>query len=205
MKVPFNIAVLGSGFGSSFKAMLPLLKSSAPHAKIAVVLSNKEAAPVLTFAKEQGFPHACIISKGLSRQAFEIQLHQQLEGHQIDLIILAGFMRILSPWLIEQWPNKIINVHPSLLPRHKGLMDMQVHQAVIDAKEVESGCSVHKVTAQVDEGDLLIQLKCNVSPNDSAESLKAKVQVLEGPALVQAIKTTMDNRKLINEQSYITT
>ncbi len=190
--MPFNIVVMGSGFGSSFRSMLPILENEVPNATVALVLSNKSEAPILHFAKYKGLTTDCILSKGLSRQAFDEHLHDTLIKHRIDLVVLTGFMRILTAWFVEHWPKKIINVHPSLLPRHKGLMDLAVHQAVIDAKESQSGCSVHLVTERVDEGPVLAQLTCDVSAGCHAQKLKEKVQALEGRALVNAIQKMME-------------
>ena len=97
-------------------------------------------------------------------------------------------MRILSPVFINSFKNKILNIHPSLLPKHAGLMDLDVHQSVINACDNISGCTIHQVTEEVDAGDTILQLKCDVSENETAESLKAKIQALESKAWVEVIK-----------------
>merc|ERR1719160_861727 len=99
-----------------------------------------------------------------------------LEDEGVDLVLLVGFMRILSPQFCQRWAGRVLNVHPSLLPRHKGLMDLDVHRAVLEAGEAETGCSVHLVTADVDDGAVVLQKCVSVDPSDTPETLKGKVQ-----------------------------
>jgi len=105
------------------------------------------------------------------------------------LVLLIGFMRILSPVFIKAFEGKILNIHPSLLPKHAGLMDLDVHQSVIDAGDDKSGCTIHQVTEEVDGGDIVLQLECEVVENDTPESLKEKVQGLESKAWVDVIES----------------
>ena len=104
------------------------------------------------------------------------------------MVLLIGFMRILSRGFVSAWEGKIVNVHPSLLPKHAGGMNESVHQQVLDAKDKETGCTVHLVTTRVDEGPILVQKKCVVDPEDTVGSLKNKVQRLEGEAFIEAIR-----------------
>ena len=111
----------------------------------------------------------------------------ELSNYQIDLILLIGWMRILSPVLVKSYKNKIINVHPSLLPKFAGGMDTNVHKEVLDAGETETGCTIHYVDETVDGGEIILQKKCIIEPYDTPDTLKAKVQKLEGEAFVEVI------------------
>lgn len=191
-----KMAVLGSTRGSNLPPILAAIESGELDASVEVVISNKSDSGILEKAKVAGIPAEIVLtgSRGQAdgmtpREAFDREVHSILLNHNVDLIVMIGYMRIVSPWFVQQWEGRMINVHPSLLPKHKGLMNLQVHQAVLDAGETETGCSVHLVTEAVDEGEVLIQKTCAVSPDDTAESLKAKVQALEAGALVEAIKS----------------
>jgi phosphoribosylglycinamide formyltransferase-1 len=157
------------------------------QAEIAVVISNKENAGILEKAKHHHLTHVYISPQQTSREAYDQKLSSVLHAHQVDLILLIGYMRILSNQFVAEWQNAILNVHPSLLPAFSGGMDQNVHQAVLDAGVKETGCTVHYVIEEVDAGPILIQKKCSVLPDDTAESLKTRVQQLEGLALIEAI------------------
>ena len=111
----------------------------------------------------------------------------------MDIVLLVGFMRIFSPVFCNEWKGKAVNVHPSLLPKHAALMDLEVHQSVLDAGDTESGCTVHMVDAVVDAGSIVVQPSVSVASDDTAESLKGKVQALEAPALVEAVNIFASN------------
>ncbi len=185
---PLRIAILGSTRGSNLEPIVVAINNKTLNAEISIVISNKISAGILEKASNFKLNFAAISpEKGEARADYDQRLAKVLLKQSIDLIILIGFMRILSPEFIHRFQNKIINVHPSLLPKHQGLMDLQVHQAVLEAHEKISGCSVHLVTEIVDGGTILVQKQCEVLPNDTAETLKAKVQALEGSALIEAI------------------
>ncbi|MGM9454064.1 phosphoribosylglycinamide formyltransferase [Legionella bozemanae] len=182
-----RIAVLGSTRGTNLNTIVAAMKQQQLSASIELVLSNKADALILEKAARFGIKSMFVNPQGLSRVDFDHELSKILKFHQIDLVVLIGYMRILSAEFVDNWENKIINIHPSLLPAYAGLMNLDVHQAVIAGAEVETGCTVHFVTAQVDAGPIILQKKCPVLPNDTSEILKARVQELEGPALVEAI------------------
>ncbi len=182
-----KLGILGSTRGTSMQA---LLKASAQHQvplDIALVLSDREKAPILERAKERAIPHFFIDKMGLTREAYDRQLTFQLERHAVDLVLLIGYMSILSREFFHHWRHKVMNVHPSLLPLFAKGMDSHVHQAVLSAGSTESGCSVHYVTEDIDAGPLIVQKKCMVLKEDTVETLKARVQALEGEALLEAI------------------
>ena len=110
-----------------------------------------------------------------------------LKEHNVDLILLIGFMRILSSTFCKNWSGKILNVHPSLLPKYAGGMDTNVHEEVLKNNDEETGCTIHLVTDEVDGGPIIIQKKCKVDSNDTIDSLKSKVQSLEGEAFLEVI------------------
>lgn len=183
-----KLAILGSTRGTGMIAIIDAIKASVLPATIQIVVSNKKDALILERARHQNLPTLFIDPTNLSRDQYDLKLTECFLAHQVDVIVLVGYMRILSNEFIAKWRNKVINVHPSLLPAFSGLMDEQVHLAVLDSGVKESGCSVHVVTETVDSGPILMQKKCVVLSDDTLASLKARVQLLEGEALVEAIK-----------------
>lgn len=184
-----QLAVLGSTRGTHLQTLIEAIKQQELHARIQIVISNKADAVILERAAQHQIDCECIASKGLSREVYDAQISAYLQQrYQIDLIVLIGYMRILSSAFVTQWQNKIINVHPSLLPNFSGMMDLDVHRAVIAAGEKESGCTVHYVTQDVDAGPIILQKKCPVLSTDTPESLKSRVQAEEGSALIEAIR-----------------
>jgi phosphoribosylglycinamide formyltransferase-1 len=185
-----RLGILGSTRGSNLAAIIAAIESAQLAASIEIVISNKSDALILERAANAGLKAQFVDAIGLAREAYDLRVSEILAEHKVDLVVLIGYMRILSPVFISHWKNKIINVHPSLLPLHAGKMDLDVHRAVIAAGEKESGCSVHYVTEEVDAGPVIIQKKCVVHRDDTPEELKARVQKLEGEALVEAIALT---------------
>ncbi|WP_180173710.1 phosphoribosylglycinamide formyltransferase [Acinetobacter sp. YH01024] len=168
-----KIAVLVSGSGSNLQALIDANLSG----QIVGVISNKPDAFALQRAEKAKIATAVIEHKQYpSREAFDDVMHQQLLDWDVDLVILAGFMRILSPKFVKAWEGKMINIHPSLLPNYKG---MHTHQRVLNTGDVFHGCTVHYVTAELDAGQALAQGVLKVNVHDHAESLANRVHVLE--------------------------
>ena len=142
---------------------------------------------ILERAKKFRLPTKFIDPTGLTREIFDQQVSLCLHQHQVDFIVLMGYMRILSREFVKEWEHKIINVHPSLLPAFAGKMDLDVHRAVLDAGMKETGCTVHYVTEEVDAGPIILQKTCEVLPSDTPEILKARIQTLEGEAMVEVL------------------
>jgi len=186
-----RIGVLGSTRGTALLPVMEACASGALDAEIVAVVSNKADAPILEKGKSLGptIVSKFVSAKGLSRSEHDAECTAALVGAGVDYVLCVGYMRILSPSFCKFWAGRCINVHPSLLPKHAGGMDLEVHQAVLDAKEGETGCTIHEVTDQVDGGPIVLQKKVAVSKDDTAESLKAKVQPLEGAAFVEAIQS----------------
>lgn len=195
LKRPIRIALVGSTRGSSSQAAIDAMKAGELNAKVAIVISNKKDAGILERGKNEGF--RCLhlpCAKGTDRSVYDATVTAAMREEGVDLVMLVGFMRIVSAEFCKEWEGACINIHPSLLPKHAGGMDLEVHKAVLDAKEDESGCSVHLVTAEVDEGPVVVQRKVKVDPSDTPETLKAKVQAEEGPALIEAIRLFGEDR-----------
>jgi len=192
-----NLAILGSTHGTVMMGLLDAIAQGQLPAQIQVVISNKEDAPILTRAREHQLEAIFIDPAGLSREEYDQQLSEKMKEKNVDLILLIGYMRILTKQFVQQWPQRVMNIHPSLLPEFAGRMDQDVHQAVLNAKKTETGCTVHYVTEQIDEGPIVLQKHCIVAAHDNVESLKARVQALEKEALIEAIihynSTDLDN------------
>lgn len=180
------IAVLISGSGSNLQALIDACANPDFPARIALVLSNKEDAYGLTRAKNAGIPTHVISHRDYeSREAFDDEMDQILCSEGVELICLAGFMRILSDGFVEKWQGKMINIHPSLLPKYKGL---HTHQRAIKAGDAEAGCSVHWVVREVDGGEIIAQARVPVLSDDTPESLAARVLAEEHKLYPAALK-----------------
>jgi phosphoribosylglycinamide formyltransferase 1 len=199
-----NIAVLGSSRGTSIDKSFEQIALGKLKAKVQVVISNKPDAYILERAKSYGFESICVPSKGKVRSVFDTDLLTELQKYELDLIILVGYMKILDAKFVQAYKGKIINVHPSLLPKFAGGMDGDVHRAVIEAGETESGCTVHLVDQGVDTGQILLQKSCLLGDGETPESLKTKVQKLESQALLEVIRDwDMFKTNAVNQQSLV--
>lgn len=175
MKKP-RVAILISGRGSNMRALINAAKEPGYPAKIVGVLSNVAEAAGLDYARGEGVPTEVRSHKDLGREAFERSVEEVLHRWQVDLICLAGFMRILTPEFVGRWESRIINVHPSLLPEYRGL---HTHERALADGAIWHGCTVHYVTAGLDEGKAIIQSRIAVLDTDTPESLAARVLVEE--------------------------
>ncbi len=186
---PLKLGVLGSTRGTILEPIIQAVVHKRIKATIEVVISDKQDAFILQRAHQYRIPAHLISPQGLERVVYDQAITETLSSYKVDLILLIGYLRILSPAFVNQWQGKIINIHPSLLPAFAGLMDLKAHRAVLDAKVKISGCTVHYVTHDVDAGPIIVQKSCAVLSNDTPESLKMRVQQLEGPAMIEAINT----------------
>ena len=183
-----RLAVLGSTKGTDLQAIIDAIADGRLEAEVVVVISNKEQPYILERAKQQDIETLYIPMKDKSREQFDEKVMEVLDEKKVDLVLLIGYMRFLSKPFVDKWRNKIMNVHPSLLPKFAGGMDKNVHQVVLDAGEKETGCTIHFVDEKADTGPIIIQKKCDVEVGETVDTLKAKVQKLEGEAFVEAIK-----------------
>lgn len=169
-----RLAILISGRGTNMEALLKAAEDAAYPAEPVLVLSNRPDAKGLETASAAGIPTRAIDHKlyGKDREAFERELDAALTDTGIEIIALAGFMRVLTPWFVTRWEGRMINIHPSLLPKYKGL---DTHQRAIDAGDREAGCTVHWVSAGVDEGEIIAQAAIPILPGDTADTLAARL------------------------------
>lgn len=183
-----RVAVLGSTRGSALRPIVAAWKTGELDMDLVAVISNRRKAPILDYAREEGIEAIHISAVGLEREEFDSRVTAQLLKLRVDLVLMIGYMRIVSPPFVRQWRGRLLNIHPSLLPRHGGLMDLDVHQAVLDAGDAESGCTLHLAEEEVDSGRIVLQRRCPVLPDDTAETLKARVQALEAETFLDLLK-----------------
>jgi formyltetrahydrofolate-dependent phosphoribosylglycinamide formyltransferase len=169
-----KVGVLISGRGSNMSALIAAAKAADYPAEIALVIANAPDAGGLEAARAEGVKALVIDSKpfGKDRQAHEQAMDAALRAAGVEVICLAGFMRLLTPWFVDAWPGRLLNIHPSLLPDLKGL---HTHARAIEAGHVEAGCTVHIVTADLDDGPILGQARVPVLPGDDEGALAARV------------------------------
>jgi phosphoribosylglycinamide formyltransferase-1 len=172
MRDPNRAAILISGRGSNMRALV----EQASGYEVVLVASNKPLAPGLEWARERGLATWALESKGIAKEEFDRQLSAALEEHGVGTIALAGFMRILSTWFVEEWRGRIVNVHPSLLPKYRGL---DTHARALQAGDEISGCSVHIVTEELDAGDVLGRAEVPILPGDTPATLEQRVLAAE--------------------------
>ena len=173
-----RIAVFVSGGGTNLEALLQAQESGAiPHGEIVLVCASSAKAYALVRAENHGVPAVTVARKGMTQDAFEEALNAHLKEHQIDFIILAGFLSILSENFVKQWPNKIINIHPSLIPSFcgEGLYGLKVHEAALEKGVKVTGATVHFVNEIPDGGEILLQKAVSIMPDDTAEVLQRRV------------------------------
>ncbi len=186
---PLRVGVLGSTRGTALQGVLDALRAGMlPGVELALVISDKPAAPILDRAAGAGIDTLFLNPAGLEREIFDAELHLAFEEAQVDLVLMIGYMRIVSRGFIEDWRGRLLNVHPSLLPAFAGLMNRRVHEAVLAAGMRETGCTVHQVTEEVDAGEIVLQKRCPVLEGDTVESLKDRVQALEQQAFVEVLR-----------------
>lgn len=187
----FRIGVLASTNGTDLQAIIDEIKAGRMRGiELAVVISNKKNAFALERARAQGFKAVFIDPKGKTRQQYDRELAAELKKNKVNLVVLVGYMRILSPEFVRTFPRRIINIHPALMPKFSGpgYFGANVHEAVLKAGEKETGCTIHFVDEGVDTGEIIVQKKVAVSPNDTADTLKEKVQALEKKWYPKVIK-----------------
>lgn len=171
-----RVAVLISGAGTNMAALLYAAKAADCPYELVLVASNNPDAPGLAIAEAEGVPTWSLSHKGMNRDAFDALVDEQLRQAGAEFVALAGYMRILSDDFVARWANRMLNIHPSLLPKYMGL---NTHQQAIDAGDRFGGCSVHIVTPGVDEGPVIAQTPVAIVPGDTAESLTERVRFAE--------------------------
>ena len=189
-----RLGVLGSTRGTDLEAILSAINNKKLAAEVSVVISNRENAYILTRAKNHNVPSFFLSHKNKSREDFDRGVTTILKQYNVKLVLLIGFMRILSAEFCQAWRDRVLNVHPSLLPKYAGGMDINVHEEVLKNGDHETGCTIHFVTETLDGGPVLVQKRCTVETDDTIVTLKSKVQDLEGRAFIEAIQLIQNNQ-----------
>ncbi len=198
-----RIGVLLSGRGSNFVALAESVAAGRiPNAEIAIVVSNREGAPGIDKAKERGIATQVIPSKGLEREAYDRQVVAVLNEHNVDLICLAGYMRLLSPYFVASFPNRILNIHPSLLPSFPGL-ESQRQALEYGVKFV--GCTVHFVDENLDAGPIVLQAVIPVHDEDTEATLSERILAEEHRIYSEAVKIVLDGKYTITGRRVVLT
>ena len=188
-----RIAVLASGRGSNLKALIDAQGSGWIDAEIVVVASDKRRAGALQIAADAGIQTVVLSPRDFdSRKEFDLALFARVAEFQPDLIVLAGYMRIVDPAALAAWQGRIINIHPSLLPKYPGL---DTHQRAIDSGDAEHGASVHYVTAELDGGPVIAQTRLPIESGDTPETLAARLLPLEHELLVSMVAKLAANHR----------
>jgi len=194
-----KIGILISGRGSNMVALVDAVKSGEmPNSEVAVVISDKKDAAGLEKARTRGVRALVIERKGLSREEHDAQIVAELKDRGVELVCLAGYMRLLSPLFVRAFPNRIVNIHPSLLPAYPGL---NVHERVLAAGEARSGCTVHYVDEGLDSGPVILQREVPVLAGDTPETLAARILEQEHSLYVEAIKKLAGNTSASDSSS----
>ena len=186
-----NLGILLSGRGSNFEAIADNVASGKLDANIAVVISNQADAPGIKSARKRGLNALVLPSKGMQREEHDRAVAAALREHQVDLVCLAGYMRLLSPWFVAQFPQRILNIHPSLLPAFPGL---EAQKQAFDYGVRVSGCTVHFVDADLDHGAIILQKAVPVLDTDDEHTLAARILEQEHVAYSEAIRIVLEGR-----------
>jgi phosphoribosylglycinamide formyltransferase-1 len=184
-----RLGILISGRGSNFEAIANAIGRREIDAEIAIVISNRASAPGLEIARSRGIPMRVISSAGLEREAYDKLLIEELRTHDVDLVCLAGFMRLLSANIIRAFPNRVLNIHPSLLPAFAGL---DAQKQALDYGAKITGCTVHFVDEFLDSGPIIIQSAVPVLDGDTAASLSERILAQEHLIYAKAIRYIVD-------------
>jgi phosphoribosylglycinamide formyltransferase-1 len=187
-----RIGVLLSGRGSNFEALANGIASGRiPNAEIAIVISNREHAPGIDRAKTRGVATRVIPSKGLQRETYDRQVVAALNDHQVDLVCLAGYMRLLSPYFVASFPNRILNIHPSLLPSFPGL---ESQRQALEYGVKFAGCTVHFVDENLDAGPIVLQSVVSVKDDDTEDTLSTRILEEEHRIYSEAVRIVLEGR-----------
>lgn len=199
-----NIGVLASTKASDLQSVIDAIEAKNLDVKISVVISDKKDAYALERARKHNIEAVFIDAKAEDlmkiedkeerRIAFDTKVSEVLDKHKVDLILAIGYMRIISKWFVDKYKNKIMNIHPSLLPAFAGGMDKDVHAEVLKLGIKETGCTLHFVDESVDKGPIILQKKVPIEKDETVETLKAKVQKAEQEVIIRAIKLFDEGR-----------
>ena len=201
-----HLGILASTKATVMQAIIDAISSKKLNAIISVVISSKADAFALERAKKHNIKAVFIDSKGKQREEYDKEITKILEENKVELILLIGYMRFLSPWFVNKYKNKIMNIHPSLLPAYAGGMDKDVHAEVLKNREKVTGATLHFVDEGIDTGPIILQKEVPIAENESVDSLKEKVQKAEQEIILKAIelfgkgRIKVEGKKVIIEE-----
>ncbi|MBI2598246.1 MAG: phosphoribosylglycinamide formyltransferase [Candidatus Diapherotrites archaeon] len=199
-----RIGVLGSTNGTDLQAVIDAIEKKQLEVVIVVVVSNKADAFILQRAKIHGIKSIFLNPKKFSsREKYDVALAEMLVKEKVDLVLLIGYMRVLSPLFCKKFENKIMNIHPSLLPLFAGKMNLDVHSQVKKMGLKETGCTLHFVTSEVDGGPVILQEKVPVFENDSVEDIKNRVQRAEQEIILKALKLFAEHKIVVKGKKVV--
>lgn len=189
-----NIGILASTKGTDMQAIIDAIENKKLNAQIKVVISNKKDAYALERAKKHSLKAVFLDPKGKEKEAYDKEIDKILEEEKVNLILLIGYMKLISPWFVKKYENKIMNIHPSLLPAYAGGMDLNVHEEVLKRGCKITGASLIFIDEGADTGPIILQKAVNIDDKDTPETLKEKVQKEEQSILVEGIKLFSENK-----------
>ena len=193
-----NLAFLVSNNGSSLRAVVAAIADGKLAARARLVVSNRAAAPALAFAAERGIPTLCLPTVA-DPEGADARLCDALDSAKADLVILSGYLRRLGPITLGAYAGRVLNIHPALLPNYggKGMYERRVHEAVIAARETETGATVHVVDDQYDHGPVVAQARISIGPNDTAETIEARVMAEEPGLFIRTLNEIAAGRLVL--------
>lgn len=201
MSSPLKIAVLASGRGSNLAALIEARDAGALPVEFVLVGSDKPAAPALQLAKDAGIPTLALSPKSYAdRVSYDLDLFAHVAASGAELLVLAGFMRVISGAALADWPGRVLNIHPSLLPKYRGL---HTHRRALEAGDAEHGASVHYVSAELDGGPLIAQARLAIQPGDTEDNLAERLLPLEH-RLLPAVVNLIAQRRLALAEAGVT-
>jgi phosphoribosylglycinamide formyltransferase-1 len=183
-----KVGILGSTRGTALQGILDAIATGMLEVDLVLVVSDKPNAPILDRAAQAGVPALFVDPAGVKREAYDDLVSHALRDAGAQLVLMIGYMRIVSAKFVREWSGRLLNIHPSLLPAFGGLMNLKVHEAVLAAGVHQTGCTIHQVTEEVDGGPIVLQKRCEVMPGDTPETLKDRVQALEQFAFVEVLQ-----------------
>lgn len=199
-----KVAILGSTRGTDMQCIIDQMEAgNLPGISIEFVLSNKRQAGILDKARKHNLKDIFLSGKDKSREEYDQEISQLLEDHQVELVLLIGYMKLMSESFVQKWLNRVVNIHPSLLPAFKGGMDLNVHEAVLERGCKVSGATLMFIDQGADTGPIISQGVVQVENDETADTLKEKVQKVEGELLVEFLKNWRDGKVKVEGQKVL--
>ena len=190
-----KIAVLGSTKGTDLQAVIDAIESKKlNNVEISFVLSNKEGSYILERARNHDIKAIFLDGKGKTREEYDKEVDRLLQEHEVELVLLVGYMKLMSSWFVQRWLNKVMNIHPSLLPKYAGGMDKCVHETVLENGDKVTGCTLIFIDEGADTGPIILQKEVKVDEGETVDPLKEKVQKAEQEVIIKGIELFRDKK-----------